>query len=377
MTEPAGRSSAFNLAVNLMWCVAGQVGGSEDYLVRQLLGLASHPPEFVPTLYCLASFADAHPELVALFPVVVAPITGESRPRRVLAEHGWLARRTRGADLVHHGGGTAPRRTNDRFVLTIHDLQYLTYPQYFSSAKLRYLRRVVRTSVSRARVVTVPSDYVKASVVDAFGGDPDRVVVVSHGVDDRLGAHEPDEFALRRDYGLGSGPVLVYPAVTHPHKNHRFLLQLMAEHWTDPELRLVLIGGEGAAELEVRNDIARLGLERRVVRPGRVPAADRDGLLQIAEALVFPSEYEGFGAPVIEAMTLGTPVVCSDRAALPEVTADGGLVLPLDIDAWADVPARVRAEREHLVAAGRRRALRFTAAASGASLIRAYRQAMA
>jgi glycosyltransferase involved in cell wall biosynthesis len=100
-------------------------------------------------------------------------------------------------------------------------------------------------------------------------------------------------------------------------------------------------------------------------------------LLQIAEALVFPSEYEGFGAPVIEAMTLGTPVVCSDRAALPEVAAEGGLVLPLDVEAWADVPTRVVADRDRLVQAGRRRALHFTASSSAACLIRAYRQAMA
>jgi hypothetical protein len=67
--------------------------------------------------------------------------------------------------------------------------------------------------------------------------------------------------------------MIVYPAITHPHKNHRFLLELMARHWSDPELRLVLLGGRGAAEAEVQADIARLGLEHRVVRPGRVPDA--------------------------------------------------------------------------------------------------------
>ena len=111
------------------------------------------------------------------------------------------------------------------------------------------------------------------------------------------------------------------------------------------------------------------------VRPGRVPAADRDGLIALAEALVFPSEYEGFGAPVLEAMALGTPVVCSDRAALPEVTGDAGIVLPPTVEAWADAMAKVAATRDELVERGRQRAARYTVAASGRALAAAYRLA--
>ena len=96
----------------------------------------------------------------------------------------------------------------------------------------------------------------------------------------------------------------------------------------------MLLGGRGLAEDEVVATIDRLGLGPRVIRPGRVPAADRDGLIAAAEALVFPSEYEGFGAPLLEAMAAGTPVVCSDRAAVPEVVGDAALVRPIDPDAW-------------------------------------------
>ncbi len=82
------------------------------------------------------------------------------------------------------------------------------------------------------------------------------------------------------------------------------------------------------------------------MRTGRVDDDDRDGLIRLADALVFPSEYEGFGAPVVEAMALGTPVVCSDQAALKEVVADAGLVLPLDLEAWADALDRVASDRD-------------------------------
>ncbi len=370
-TEPVQWSS-IDVAVNLLWCVPGDVGGSEQYLVRQLLGLASQPSPFVPTLYCLPSFVDAHPELAPLYPMDAAAITGTSRPRRVVAEHTWLRRRTKSADIVHHGGGTTPTVGRRPIVLTIHDLQHLTHPGYLSPTKRRYLEHAIPRSVGRAAVVAVPTDYVRATVIDAYDVDADRVVVVPHGVEASLGVDAPSAFDLRRDYGLGAGSMIVYPAITHPHKNHRFLLQLMADHWTDPDLRLVLLGGKGSAEAEVVADIARLGLEQRVVRPGRVPDAHRDGLVAAADALVFPSEYEGFGAPAVEAMALGTPVICSDQPALTEVVGNAGLVLPLAIDAWADALDVVAARADAMRSAGRARARAFTTERSGAALAAAY-----
>jgi glycosyltransferase involved in cell wall biosynthesis len=203
------------------------------------------------------------------------------------------------------------------------------------------------------------------------------VVVVPHGVEPSLGADAPSEGELRDRYGLGAGPVLVFPAITHPHKGHRFLLDVMGHHWTDPDLRLVLLGGAGSADVEVTAAIATPALADRVVRPGRVSDADRDGLIALADALVFPSEYEGFGAPVVEAMALGTPVICSDQPALVEVVGDAGLVLPRDVDAWADALDVLRVRAPDMIAAGRRRASSFTAARSGEGLGVAYRTALA
>ncbi|MET0578111.1 MAG: glycosyltransferase, partial [Ilumatobacteraceae bacterium] len=213
-------------------------------------------------------------------------------------------------------------------------------------------------------------------IVDHFGTDPSTIVVVPHGVEPHLGQNAPTESHLRRQYGLGDGPVIVFPAITHPHKGHRFLLEVMAAHWSDPDLRLVLLGGAGLAAAEVDRAIVELGLEPRVVRPGRVPAGDRDGLIALADALVFPSEYEGFGAPVVEAMALGTPVVCSDQAALAEVVGDACIVLPRTVDAWAGALDEVARRRPALVTAGRARAADFTIARSGAALAVAYRTAL-
>ncbi|HSB86999.1 MAG TPA: hypothetical protein VLD86_11845, partial [Ilumatobacteraceae bacterium] len=96
------------VAVNLLWCVPGDVGGSEEYLVRQLLGLAELDSPVRVTLYVVDGFAGAHPRLTELFPTVVASFDGRSRPRRIVGETTWFRRRASTAALRHHGGGVAP-----------------------------------------------------------------------------------------------------------------------------------------------------------------------------------------------------------------------------------------------------------------------------
>jgi glycosyltransferase involved in cell wall biosynthesis len=363
------------VAVNLLWCVPGQVGGSEEYLARQLLGLGEAHAPFDVEVFAPTGYAAAHADVAANFRIVKAPDVGLSRSRRVALESSWLVRQSRGAQIIHHGGGTVPTVSRGPIVLTIHDLQYRSFPHYMSPLKLRYLSRQIPTAVKRAKVITVPSDYVKTTLCEAFGVDRDNVVVVPHGLESDIGAHATSEDELRRRLGLVDKRVFVYPAATFPHKRHDFLLELMARHWTHPDLRLVLLGGRGLADEQVAATISRLRLGDRVLRPGRVSAADRDGLIGLADALVFPSEYEGFGAPLIEAMALGTPVVASDRTCIPEVVGGAGLILPLEIEAWIDVPERIADIANGFVAAGYERAKDFTARRSGEALAKAYTQA--
>ncbi len=361
-----------SVLVNMLWCVPGRVGGSEEYLVRQLLGVAEQPaPRWQPVVAVARGLAAAHPELAAAVEVVEPRFDSSSRARRVVGEATWLRRHSQAAELVHHGGGTAPRGAHRPYVLTIHDLQFRTYPQYFSRAKRAYLGALIPPSARRATVVAVPSEYVRESVVQAYGVSPERVMVVPHGIEPAVVSQVTSPSELRLRYALGEGPIIVYPAVTHPHKHHRFLLQMMRDHWRDPDLRLVFTGGPGMADAEVAACD-----DPRVLRLGRVPAADRNGLLAMAEALVFPSQYEGFGAPLIEAMTLGAPVVCSDATCMPQIVGDAGLVRPTTADAWAGVLDEVAARRSELVTAGRRRANDFTSRASGAALSAVYARAL-
>jgi glycosyltransferase involved in cell wall biosynthesis len=363
------------VGVNLLWCLPGEVGGSEEYLARQLVGLHDAAPEIVTRLFVLPGYAAAHRDVAARHELVVASLDARRRSRRVVVETSWLPHRLAGSDVVHHGGGTVPLRSPGPIVLTVHDLQYRMYPAYFTAVKRRYLALTMPRSVRRATVVTVPSEFVRASVIEAFDTDPAAVVVVPHGFDLPPPDEITDAAVVRDRYGIGARPFVIYPAITHPHKNHRFLVDLLANEWTDPDLTLVLLGGRGLADDALLASIATHHIGDRVVRPGRVPAADRDGLLAAADALVFPSEFEGFGAPLLEAMALGTPIVCSDRAALPEVAGEAAVVLPLRRDAWADALDTVAGRRDALVAAGRGRAAEFTTHVAGERLATAYRLA--
>ena len=377
--------SPTRIGVNLLWLRPGIVGGSEEYLVRQLLGLAEIDADadaaFDVTVFALPSLRVAHPELAAAFEIVDAPVSGDARPRRVVAEATWLASeaRRRGLALVHHGGGTVPARTGGMpAVLTVHDLQVLQFGEFFSPAKRAYLRAALPRSVRRAAAICVPSAYVAGTLREAYQVAPERLFVVPHGLT-RAGATAttPTPAAvLRQRYGLPERFV-VYPAITHPHKDHVTLLRALARI---DGLGAVLLGGQGRAEADVAAAIAHLGLGARVVRPGRVPDADRDGCYRAAVALAFPSRYEGFGAPVLEAMALGCPVVAADATALPEVVGDAGLlVAPGDVRAWASALARVADDavlRDRLTDAGRRRAAVMTAAHSARALVNAYRSVL-
>jgi alpha-1,3-rhamnosyl/mannosyltransferase len=365
-------SAPIAVAVNLLWMTSGRVGGSEEYLTRQLAGL-DPDAGCDPTLYCQPSFAISHPELAARFATVAMPFARDWRPVRILAEHTWLPVRTRHADVVHHGGGTVPAGGRGPVLLTVHDLQYLAHPEYFSRTRLAYLRRMMPASIGRSSVVAVPSAFVRDSVVDAFSFDPERVVVVPHGVPEPA----PIDPVRRADtldrYGVTPGGFVVYPAISHPHKSHRVVVAMLDR--LDPALRLVLVGGPGAADDELQREIAASPHRDRVMRTGRITASDRDVLVGAAAALVFPSEYEGFGAPLVEAMALDTPVVCGDAAAVREVAGDAAVVVPeRSAEAWAAGVVDAISRRDELIARGRRRRADFTLAVSGAALATAYRR---
>lgn len=383
----AARVSPLRIGVNLLWLVPGVVGGSEEYTTRLLRGLAEDlPPDLHLTLFALGAFADAHPDLVAAYPTVTARIDGHSKPRRVGAEATWLAReaRLRNIELLHHAGGVippGPAVARIPAALTIHDLQPLLMPQNFSATKRRWLATMLPRSAAKAAMVFTPSEHTSSSVVQRLGVAPDHVRTIPHGIEPPAPVDPARIVGVRERYQLGE-QVILYPAITYPHKDHVTLVAAFARlARSRPDLTLVLAGGPGPSEAEVVAAIRASGVGDQVRRTGRVPWDDLAALYAAATVVAVPSRFEGFGAPALEAMAAGIPVVVADATALPWVVGDAGLkVRPGDVNHWAAELARVLdqpAVHRTLSAAGRVRASRFTWDRAATDLAAGYRAAAA
>jgi glycosyltransferase involved in cell wall biosynthesis len=262
-----------------------------------------------------------------------------------------------------------PTRTR-RLVLTVHDLAFRRFPESAPMATRRWLTRLDR-AVRQAAHVIVPSAATRRDLVDLYPVEPERVTVIHHGVDhDRFRPASPEEVRrVRHRYGI-DGPYLLFVGGLEPRKNLPALLGAYATLPDDLRPALVLAGTSVPWNREGRDALAdalrRLPAEvrARVVLTGYVSDPDRAPLYTGAEGLAFPSRYEGFGFPVLEAMACGTPVVTSNVSSLPEVAGeDAVLVDPTDEGSIANGLRLVLEDgglSDRLRRAGPKRAARFT-----------------
>ncbi len=337
-------TASLRVGMNLMWLRPGEVGGSEVVAVGTVDALrALDEPGLSIQLYAQSSFSRAHPEIVERVPTRTIAVPGGSRGVRVLVETASLpplVRRDR-LDVLHCGGGVVPLGVRVPTLLTLHDVQPLEPGSVFSPLKRAWLNEMIPRSVRRADVVAVPSAFVRDRLVRLVDVDEDKIVVVPHGAPG-VGSIDGDsamtEDEVRRDFRL-EGPYVLYPAITYPHKNHRVLVEALAVCAKDPDApTLVLTGSAGEADAEIAELIERRGVAHLVRRVGRVTRAEVVALERHASLVAFPSRYEGFGLPVLEAFELDTPLAASSAASLPEVVGDAGVLLdPDDVDGWAEV----------------------------------------
>ena len=358
-----------SVVANLAWLVPGGVGGSEEYATRLLAAVTQQqctqggPSSAASVSLRVVASKRVHECYPWMQPLAAGSLVGPLHYRgfRILAESTQVHLATRDADLVHHFGGRMPAVRNPNALLTIHDLQPLDMAANFSLAKRNYLKWALQRSATDARVVCAPSHWVANCVVERFGISDEKVRVVSSTWDTQASHDSPLSHSVLLER-LGEGPMLLYPAATHPHKNHLTLLEavdrLASRH---PDLTVVFTGGTGRAELEVAQRIGSAAV--RVERLGRVSSAQLSTLMKRADLVAFPSRYEGFGLPLLEAMHAGTPVIAGNNTAMPEVVVDAGLLVSADdVDGWVDAIDAVLTDSAlvaRLSAAGRLRAERF------------------
>jgi glycosyltransferase involved in cell wall biosynthesis len=376
-TRTLARRARPRIGVNLLWLVPHDVGGTEEYttgLVRHLAGTG----DVDLVVFCQPSLRDTYPGLDTAAELVVSPSCRGSRARRLLIESTWLRTQAdrHGIDVIHHLGGTIPPASVRPSVLTLYDLQPLTHPERFNHLKRLWLRAAVPRSVRRANIVHTLTHHVRRQLVDHLGVPPRRIVVAPPGASDAANPEPGATNALRRRHGI-AGPILLYPAISYPHKNHEVLVRaLPAVLAHRPDATVVFTGRAGPQDAVLADLARRSGVEHAIRRLGRIPRHDLDALYRAATALVFPSIHEGFGLPLLEAMVHRCPVLAANASAVPEVVEGNGLLLdPHDPAAWADAIIELLHAPERQQALARASALgarRFTWHRATATLAAAY-----
>jgi len=286
------------------------------------------------------------------------------------------------AQLLHEPHYVLPPLTRCRTVVTIHDCIHLRFPEYLPSrAAFAYAHTMIRLAARKADRVLTVSEASKRDILHSTGVAAEKVVVVHNGLDSRFAA-VPDAEAVdrvRQRFQLDH-PFVLYVGNIKPHKNLERLIAAFASMRGDgPEgLKLVVIGDETSKHPGLRQAVHRHRLDKHVRFFGFQPAATLVTFYRLARAFVFPSLYEGFGLPPLEAMANETPVVTSNVSSLPEVAGDAALLVdPYDVASIADGIRRAvtdEALRQQLIARGRLRAREFSWARAAGDTLAGYRQ---
>ena len=249
-------------------------------------------------------------------------------------------------DLFHAPHYVVPPLTTRRFVVTIHDCIHLRFPQYLPNrAALYYARTMMNMAARRSQRVLTVSQASKDDIIHYLKVPADKVEVIYNALDERLAmVPTPDEVDRVRERFQLTSPFMLYTGNIKPHKNVDRLIEafsLLRKRGFE-DVKLLIIGDEISKYPNLRRMVHRFQLHQQVRFLGFVPDATLAVLYRLASAFVFPSLYEGFGLPPLEAMAAGAPVITSNVSSLPEVVGDAALLIdPLNPAAIADAMARV------------------------------------
>lgn len=372
-----------HIGLNLLFLVPDETGGMEIYARELIAELVEVSPEtrFTAFINREAAAAGGGPwgELIE---AVTVPVNARRRVEWVRGEQQLippLASRI-GVDVVHSLASTAPAWGRFRRVVTIHDLNYRIVPESHLGVMGLGMRVLVPLAARRSHRIIADSASTRRDLQKLLHVPAEKVDVVPLGIGVRRAAPLP-EAEVRARIGAGDRQIVLSVSAMRPHKNLARLIAALGLISPDRRPLLALPGYSTSYERELRRQVAELGVEDAVRFLGWVPASELEGLYAASSCFVFPSLYEGFGLPVLEAMDRGLPVACSGRGALDEVAGDAAL--RFNPESERDIAAAIErlltdtAEAERLRKAGHERAAKFTWRATATETLASYERALA
>jgi glycosyltransferase involved in cell wall biosynthesis len=372
-----------HVGLNLIYLVPDNTGGTETYAQELIPELVAAAPDtrFTAFINREAGAQTGRP-WGDLIPAITVPVRASSRVQWVRGEQQLLPRLAKraGVDVLHSLANTAPAWGPFRRVVTIHDLAYRMSPEAHLGVLGLGMRVLVPLGARRSDRIIVDAASTRDDLDRVLGIAADRVDVVPLGFGAGARAAPLSEAEVRARLGVGDRPIVLCVAAKRPHKNLLRLIGALAAIPADRRPVLVIPGYHTAHENELRARASELGVVGDVRLLGWIEPAELEGLYAAAACFVFPSLIEGFGLPVLEAMSRGVPVACSGRGSLAEVAGDAAL--RFDPESECEIAAAIerlvtdRDEAARLQTAGRARAAQFSWSATAAGTMAAYRRAL-
>jgi glycosyltransferase involved in cell wall biosynthesis len=371
-----------HVGLNLIFLVPGEMSGPETYARELIPALLHERPDLRATAFISREAAEGgEGPWQGLIPAVTVPVRARRRTSWVLGEQllPVFARRA-GVDLVHSLVNTGPVWGPLRHVLTLHDVIYRIYPEAHSRIRTLALRLLVPLSARTADRIIVPSEATKRDAIRLLGIDSSKIDLVPQGLGVTATADAESEDVLRRRYDLGTRPIVFTLSLKRRHKNLERLLDALALIPGERRPVLVLAGHATPYERELRAHAARVGVADAARFVGWLAPDELEGFYRASTCFVFPSLYEGFGLPVLEAMARGLPVASSDRGSLGEIVDAAAITFdpesPRAITAAIETLLGDPAERARLSAKGRAHAERFSWAETARRTVMVYERTL-
>lgn len=318
------------IGINALFMIPGEVGGTETYLRKILAELPKLAPEHELVIFANEENRNLFARELAEFSnvsIIDTKVKATSRLKRIMHEQFVLPKvvAAQNLDVLWNPGNVCPLLKHVcPYVTTIHDMQYVSHPEDFTKAGLFFMKTFTPKAIAKSDAIITISEFSRQEIVKHSKVKVDRVHVVLSAVSQNYKEQFDLDFIKERKLALlhSSDPYLLVIANSYPHKSIETAVEAFGKLNSLGTMNLVILGRPRLGEAAVQSAIDSLpeSCRERVIRLHYVVESDLRALYQGAAAFVFPSKYEGFGLPVLEALAVGTPVACSEAPALKEVT---------------------------------------------------------